>query len=110
MGVGVPMSVGVHVLASLLEKAIAAIWSTLLSLDRISTTDNFFDLGGHSLMAARVMAKLCEMAHVDLPLRNLFERPTAEQLAAAIDALSWTADERAPLAAARSGPREEIEL
>ena len=43
-------------------------------------------------------------------MRSLFERPTAEQLAAAIDALSWTADERAPLAAARSGPREEIEL
>lgn len=57
-------------------------------------------------MAARVMAKLCEMAHVDMPLRNLFERPTAEQLAVAIDALSWSA----PVPVARHGDREEIEL
>ena len=61
-------------------------------------------------MAARVMAKLRETARVDLPLRNLFERPTPEQLAAAIDALSWTAIGSASTAAADQGEREEIEL
>jgi hypothetical protein len=56
------------------------------------------------------MANLCEAARVDLPLRNLFERPTPEQLAVAIDALSWTAAGCAPLTVAGIGEREEIEL
>ena len=59
-------------------------------------------------MAARVMAKLREKARVDLPLRNLFERPTPAELAAAIDALAF-ARGSAPAAGAE-GEREEIEL
>ena len=92
------------------ETLVVGVFSEVLERRDVSVFDNFFDLGGHSLMAARVMAKLCEMAQVDLPLRNLFERPTAEQLAVAIDALSWTAADGAAVTAARSGDREEIEL
>ncbi len=84
--------------------------SEVLRRSDVGVFDNFFDLGGHSLMAARVMANLRETARVELPLRNLFERPTPEQLAVAIDALSWAAVSSAPLALAGRGEREEIEL
>ena len=61
-------------------------------------------------MATRVVAKLCDAAQVDLPLRNLFERPTPERLAVAIDVLAWAAAGSAQLAVAGQGEREEFEL
>ena len=70
--------------------------------------DSFFDLGGHSLMAARLMSKLRATSGCDLPLRNLFERPTVAALAEAIDALAWAA--RSGHSAAVAGNRVEIEL
>ncbi|WP_133053544.1 non-ribosomal peptide synthetase [Mycolicibacterium bacteremicum] len=92
------------------EALVVAAFSEALRRSDIGVFDNFFDLGGHSLMAARVMANVCESARVELPLRNLFERPTPEQLAAAIDALSWATVSSDRLAFAGSGEREEIEL
>jgi hypothetical protein len=92
------------------EATVVAVFNEVLDRSDVGVFDNFFDLGGQSLMAARVMAKLCGTARVDLPLRNLFERPTPEQLAVAIDALSWTAAGSAPFAVAGQGEREEIEL
>jgi hypothetical protein len=48
---------------------------------------------------------------MDLPLRNLFERPTVAQLAEALDALSWLSKSQAPAGrASRTGIREQIEL
>jgi hypothetical protein len=90
------------------ETLVVSVFAEMLNLRDIGVLDNFFDLGGHSLMAARVMAKLRAATNVDLPLRNLFDRPTPEGLAAAIDALLW-AQSSAP---AKSGgiDREEIEL
>jgi hypothetical protein len=70
--------------------------------------ENFFDLGGHSLMAARLMMQLRGATGRDLPLRVLFERPTASALADAIDALKWVAGSGQPLAVADN--RVEIEL
>jgi amino acid adenylation domain-containing protein len=55
----------------------------------IGILDSFFDLGGHSLMAARIMAGLRNSAGMDLPLRLLFERPTPARLAEAVDGLRW---------------------
>jgi len=92
------------------EALVVAAFSEALRRSDIGVFDNFFELGGHSLMAARVMANVCESARVELPLRNLFERPTPEQLAAAIDALSWATVSSDQLAFAGGGDREEIEL
>ncbi len=92
------------------EALVVAVFKEVLDRGDVGVFDNFFDLGGSSLKAARVMAKVRESARVDLPLRNLFERPTPEQLAAAIDALSWAAMGSAALAAADQGEREETVL
>lgn len=92
------------------EALVVAVFKEVLDRGDVGVFDNFFDLGGSSLKAARVMAKVRESARVDLPLRNLFERPTPEQLAAAIDALSWAAMGSAALAAADQCEREETVL
>src|SRR5206468_130390 len=69
-----------------IEETLALIWSELLGVDRVGVRDNFFDLGGHSLLATRVGARVQEVFGVGVPLRRLFEAPTVESLAAAVDA------------------------
>jgi acyl carrier protein len=90
------------------EKALAAIWADLLKLDSVGLHEDFFDLGGHSLMAIRSISRIRDAFEVDVQLRNLFEHPTVAGLAAVIDGLKWLAEPRAPLDGA--GPREELVL
>jgi acyl-coenzyme A synthetase/AMP-(fatty) acid ligase/acyl carrier protein len=68
------------------EETVLAIWREVLGRDDIGMTDDFFEVGGHSLVATRVMTRLRERAGVTLPLRVLFQHPTAEALAAALRA------------------------
>ena len=63
-----------------LETEIAAIWQSVMGLERIGTHDNFFDLGGHSLQATRIMARIRESQQIELSLRTLFEAPTVHGL------------------------------
>jgi amino acid adenylation domain-containing protein len=66
-----------------MEIKVAAIWADILKLDRVGRQDNFFDLGGHSLVAVRVMLRLQQFVPGDvLPLRALLEAPTLERFAA----------------------------
>jgi hypothetical protein len=69
------------------EAQIAALWSAVLHVERVGIHDNFFSLGGNSLIATRLTARLRATFHLDMPLRTLFERPTIAELAARIDAL-----------------------
>jgi acyl carrier protein len=64
-----------------LEKAIAAIWCELLQLDRVGLNDNFFDLGGHSLLLAQIPARLRETLQVEVALIELFHHTTISALA-----------------------------
>ncbi|WP_369032819.1 amino acid adenylation domain-containing protein [Streptomyces adonidis] len=65
------------------EAAVCDTWASVLRLDhRPGANTNFFDLGGHSLHATQVMARLRDRFGVDLPLRTLFENPTPRELAA----------------------------
>jgi amino acid adenylation domain-containing protein len=63
------------------EKRLAAIIEPLLGLQEISIDDNFFMLGGHSLLGTQLIAKISEAFSVDLPLHTLFSAPTIRQLA-----------------------------
>jgi amino acid adenylation domain-containing protein/FkbM family methyltransferase len=66
------------------EEALASIWAEVLRLERVGIYDNFFDLGGHSLLATQVISRVRGAFQIDLPLRNLFEKPTVAELAIAI--------------------------
>ena len=66
------------------EQLVLAIWREVLGRDDLGMTDDFFEAGGHSLVATRVMTRLRERVGLNLPLRVLFEHPTAEALAAAL--------------------------
>ena len=68
------------------ETQLAAIWAEVLKKETIGVTDNFLALGGHSLLAIRLLGKISKTFGVRLPLRTLFESPTVEQIAAAVDA------------------------
>ena len=68
-----------------LERDIAAIWGEVLGLDEIFMSDNFFDLGGHSLMAVKLFARIKNKTGIDLPLATLFDSPTLHDLAAQIE-------------------------
>ncbi|WP_077923483.1 non-ribosomal peptide synthetase [Spirosoma sp. 209] len=63
------------------EKLLAGIWTGVFGLDSISVHDNFFDLGGHSMLAVRVMTQLERETGRRFPLSMLFEYPTIHRLA-----------------------------
>ena len=63
------------------EKAIAEIWSKLMKLERIGIHDDFFDFGGHSLMAMKMVSQIEERFGVSLPLADFLEEPTIAGLA-----------------------------
>jgi len=91
------------------EEMVMGLFRGVVGRTDFGVFDSFFDLGGHSLMAARLMSQLRAAAGVDLPLRSLFERPTVAALAEAVDALSWSARGRTSgVGGARE--REEIAL
>ena len=63
------------------EQRIAAVWRDVLQLDQVSIHDNFFDLGGHSLLLARVQVTLQEMFGRELSTADMFRYPTISALA-----------------------------
>ena len=67
-----------------MEREVAAIWAELLSLERVGIHDNFLDLGGHSLVAARVVTRVMDAFHTELPITALFAGPTVAEMAALI--------------------------
>jgi acyl carrier protein len=69
------------------EEALAKIWVEVLRVPRVETHANFFDIGGDSLKAMEVVARVGEILQVDLPLMAFFEDPTVTHLAAVIDEL-----------------------
>ncbi len=82
------------------EEVLAGIWATLLWRETVHRHDNFFDLGGHSLSATRLIARIRDNFQVELPVSAVFEHPRLDALANAID----TANAPASLPAIRKQP------
>jgi len=70
-----------------IEERLAAMLALLLDVDRVGVEDNFFLLGGHSLLGTQLIARVRDAFGVELSLRTLFDAPTVSKLSAQIDAL-----------------------
>jgi amino acid adenylation domain-containing protein len=67
--------------ASEMEQKVAAIWQDVLGIAKVGRTDNFFDLGGHSLLLARVHSQLRQAFNQDITIVDMFRRTTVQALA-----------------------------
>jgi amino acid adenylation domain-containing protein len=67
------------------ERQIYDIWRKILRVERIGIRDNFFRIGGHSLAAAQMAARIRAAFHIELPLADVFKFPTLEALATRIE-------------------------
>ena len=74
-----------------LEIQLTKIWENVLGKKPISVKDNFFDVGGHSLLAVRLLAQIEKAFEKNLPLATLFQSPTIEQLANILRQKGWSA-------------------
>jgi amino acid adenylation domain-containing protein len=66
------------------ERALAALWSEVLGVEQVAADANFFALGGHSLLVAKLLSRVRERLGVELPLRSVFETPVLADMAARI--------------------------
>lgn len=77
-----------------LQQRLAAIWSEILGVEKVGIYDNFFYLGGHSLLVTQVISRVREEFQVEVPLRRLFERPVIDELAQAIEQIKTEQEEK----------------
>ncbi len=68
--------------ANEIEETLAALWEELLDVERVGRQDNFFDLGGHSMMATRLVARVSRKLGVKIGVVALFKAPTLREFAA----------------------------
>ena len=69
-----------------IEEMIAGIWCEVLRVDRVGSLDNFFEVGGHSLLAMQIVSRVREALQCEVPIRLLFETPNLREFAATIEA------------------------
>ncbi|MDD1420878.1 amino acid adenylation domain-containing protein [Dolichospermum sp. ST_sed1] len=67
-----------------IEERLAAIWADLLGFEQIGVNDNFFNLGGHSLIVAQILSRVRDSFQVELSFANIFANPTVAGLASVI--------------------------
>ncbi|WP_404529681.1 amino acid adenylation domain-containing protein [Paenibacillus sp. RC253] len=82
------------------EQLLAAIWADILKRERVSITDHFFDIGGHSLKATQLVAKIHKELNAKVTLKDIFTYPTIEDMAGYVDRMenrtSYTPIPKAP--------------
>jgi amino acid adenylation domain-containing protein len=92
------------------EEVLASIWASVLRVERIGATDNFFDLGGHSLTATAVTSLVRSTFQVELPTRAIFKEPTLADMAELIEKLLLSREglELPPVTPASRGPESPL--
>jgi aspartate racemase len=73
-----------------LELQLTKIWEKILNVRPIGVKDNFFHVGGHSLLAVRLLSEIGKITGQDLPVAALFQAPTVEQLAGVLKQKTWS--------------------
>jgi oxalate---CoA ligase len=76
--------------SSEIETALARIWEEVLGLNWVGLNDNFFDLGGDSVAATRVAARVCKIYEIDLTVSQLYSAPTLAQQASLLSEIANT--------------------
>jgi acyl carrier protein len=84
------------------ERFIASVWQEYLGIDGVGVHDNFFQLGGHSLLGVRLLSRLREKFSKEVALSSLFEHPTVRKLAAFVES---TGEAAVPVEAGGEIPR-----
>jgi phthiocerol/phenolphthiocerol synthesis type-I polyketide synthase E len=67
-----------------IEQVVVNVWQDILGIDQLGIHDNFFDLGGNSLIGLKVISRLKKELNMDIPVTALFEGPTVSALAKVI--------------------------
>jgi amino acid adenylation domain-containing protein len=93
-----------------LGEALCGLFAELLNLRRVGPDENFFELGGHSLLATRLAARINRACAVEVPLRLIFERPTARELTRWVQEQAGAGGEAAPALAALPRTGHEVAL
>ena len=93
-----------------IEKSLAAMWRELLKVDRIGIHDDFFNLGGHSLMAIKAVSRIRDVFGVDLPLATLLEAPTIAALSQILRQKDWAPSWSSLVPIRQSGSRPPLYL
>ncbi|WP_224360638.1 non-ribosomal peptide synthetase [Hyalangium versicolor] len=91
-----------------LERRITAIWKDVLRLEQVGIHDNFFDLGGHSLLLANLRTQLRQQLSVEVSMIDLFQYTTIHALAGLLGSRHEASADEAPHAPESRGPRREL--
>jgi thioesterase domain-containing protein/acyl carrier protein len=91
-----------------IEFQLVEIWQQLLGLENVGVRDGFFQLGGDSLLATMLIARINKAFKVNLPIRIVFEEETIERIALQIDELTKRPPQGKPLALKRTGHRHPL--
>jgi amino acid adenylation domain-containing protein len=92
----------------LLELQLIRVWEEVLGIENVGVMDNFFEIGGHSLLAIRLVSRIQQFTGVKLPLASLFQAPTVEQLASLMRRDGWTVPTSALVAIQASGTKPPL--
>jgi amino acid adenylation domain-containing protein len=84
-------SSGFELPAGELESAVAGIWAEMLKVERVGRNDNFFAVGGHSLLGLRLIARLRQELGIELPISDLFAHPVLADFAQSLTGASASA-------------------
>ncbi|MGZ3461423.1 MAG: condensation domain-containing protein, partial [Archangium sp.] len=79
-----------------IEEILAEVWADILGCGPVGIDDNFFDLGGHSLLVTQVATRVGGIFGIELSMTDFFSRPTVAALAAHIESLGGTSGPRVP--------------